>query len=56
MFTSFDKFLASVIGPAISTGILNFAAPLGISGSTTFSQIISIAIGAALVYFVPNKK
>lgn len=56
MLTAFDKFIVSIIGPSITTAILSAVAPFGITDKTTFGQVISIGIGAILVWAVPNKK
>lgn len=56
MFTTVDKFLWSVIGPTVTTGILSTLAPLGITDKTTVGQVITIAVGAIGVYWARNKK
>lgn len=55
MFTTFDKFLAAIIGPTVTSAILGSLAPLGINGSTTVNQVVTILVGAILVWLVPNK-
>lgn len=55
MFTGFDKLIAAVLAPTLTTFVTTALAPAGINGSTTLSQALSIAIGALMVWLVPNK-
>lgn len=55
MFSTIDKFFASIIGPAVMQGILGGLAPFGITANTTVGNVVTIAFGAILVWLWPNK-
>lgn len=55
MLTFFDKAIAGVLMPAITTAVLNAVSMFGISGTMTVKDAIVSLLTGLVVYLVPNK-